>query len=95
MALRDISWITDTHALRTNYEKTQETLANFGDTYRRSRVIVTDVWILLSEAAAVAYADTHAADTNTSIRATEDNRILGTWKLTRNVDSKGDYVKDT
>ena len=95
MALRDTLWITDTHALRTDYQRTQDVVAVFGDTWRRSRTIVTDEWILLTEAAAIAYADTHAGDTNTTHRVTEDNRIIGSYKLTRNVDSSGSFVKDT
>ena len=98
MALRDTTWITDTHFLETKHVASQEVLTiAFGTsiTRRRTRTIVDGEWVSLTEAAATAYADSHAGDTNATFAAIEDNRFCGAWKLTSHVDSKGAWATDT
>lgn len=92
MALRDTSWITDTHAIRRSYKVVGQKVYFFPfGPLTRTRTVIVDDWICLTYAGAKAYADTHASDTNTSHTITEDNTILGSYKLTRTVDSKGTW----
>ena len=94
MALRDTSWITDTHAIGVDYEKSWEKIwsAN-GASYYKTVVRSVDEWICLTESAAKAYVDAHASDTNETHRALETNRVIGAWKLTRSVDSDSGWTK--
>ena len=98
MALRDTSWITDTHFIETKHQVFQDVMTIiYGTivTYRRVRKVTDAECIVLTEAAATNYADTHAGDTNTSYVAIEDNRYVGAWKLQRHIDSRAAYTADT
>jgi len=89
MALRDTTWITDTHAIRRSYKAIGDKVFFFpAGPINRVRKVIVDDWIALEYAGAQKYADTHATDTNTSFAITESNMILGAYKLTRTVDSK-------
>jgi hypothetical protein len=92
MALRDTSWITDSHAIRVDRKKVGEKVYFFPfGPLTRTRTVIVDEWINLTQAAAEAYQDTHAGDTNTSFTVQESNRILGAYKLVRTVDSKSTW----
>jgi hypothetical protein len=92
MALRDTSWITDTHAILRSYKRVSQKVYFFPfGPITRTRKVQVDDWICLTQAAAQAYADSHAADTNTSFTVNEENMILNSFKLTRTVDSKSTW----
>ena len=98
MALRDTSWITDTHFLETKHVTSIDRLTVVWGSivkYERLHTVSDGEWICLTEAAAIAYADTHAGDTNMSFTAVEDNRYVGSWKLQKHTDSRADWSIDT
>lgn len=92
MALRDTTWITDTHAIRRNKKTVGEKVYFFPfGPLERVRTVIVDDWIALTQAAAEAYQSSHATDTNTTFSVTQTNMILDAYKLTRTVDSKGNW----
>ena len=94
MALRDTSWITDTHAIRRDRKKVGEKVYFFPfGPLERTRTVVVDDWINLTQAAAEAYQDSHATDTNTTFTVTQTNEVLNAYKLTRTVDSKSTWTR--
>jgi hypothetical protein len=94
MALRDTSWITDTHAIRISKKVVGEKVYFFPlGPLERTRNVIVDEWICLTQAAAENYADTHAADTNTTFSVNQTDMVLDAYKLTRTVDSKGSWSR--
>jgi hypothetical protein len=95
MALRDTSWIADSTAIIESVEQDEGARYVFldGTVYVRNVNRTRKVWVCLTYAAAKAYADTHAADTNTSYSVQEDNRIIGSYKLIANIDSVGGWAE--
>ena len=88
MALRDTSWITDSNAIKVSHLPLyQDAFFTTGGHYERTQTITTDEWILLTYDAAKNYADNNV-DTATSFRVQEDNRIIGSYRLTRTTDVK-------
>jgi len=63
--------------------------------WRRARTIIVEEWVGVTKAAAEAYVDTHAGDTDKRHQMIETNRVLGAAKVVRITDSKAAYVKDT
>ncbi len=93
MALRDTTWITDTHAIRRSKKAIGDKVYFFPfGPINRIRTVIVDDWIVLTQAAAEAYADSHATDTNTSFSVTRTNMVLDAYKLTRTVDSKASWA---
>jgi len=92
MALRDTSWITDSHAIRRSKKTVSEKVYFFPiGTRQRIRSVIVDDWINLTQTAAEAYQTAHTADTNSSFTVTESNMILDAFKLTRTIDSKANW----
>lgn len=92
MALRDTSWITDSHAIHRTYKAIGDKVYFFPfGPITRTRKVVVDEWINLTYAAVKKYADTHAADTNTSFSATQTNKVINSFNLTRTIDSKASW----
>jgi hypothetical protein len=104
MALRDTSWITDSHAIVTQYRPTQDVIqmntmtdaTTFAvTTLRRTREVTVSKWIALTENAAKNYATAHAGDTDTTYDARQTHPILDAWELVKSVDTKTDWAQDT
>lgn len=92
MALRDTSWIQDSTAIRRSKKTVGERVYFFPfGPLERTRTVVVDDWIALTQAAAEAYQTAHSTDTNTTYSVNQTNMILGAYKLTRTVDSKGNW----
>jgi len=98
MALRDTSWIVDSHAIVESEEAQSQSLlfAFFGSTATYTRTInrIRKVWVALTEDAARAYKDSsgRAADTNTTWSMQEDNRIIGSYRLQADIDSTSEWT---
>jgi len=97
MALRDTSWIVDSHFLETSRKVGVEIFTFFfgtAVTRRRTRTITDAECVAVTKAAAQNFVDT-TIDTNTAYRAVEDVRYCGAWKVLRHVDSRGVVTTDT
>ena len=94
MALRDTAWVVDSNSITITSEPIQEFLTIvFGSVtnYSRTRTITVKKWVALTKAGAVAGAAARSADTKTSARASEVNRVLGAYEVTATRDSRTDW----
>ena len=99
MALRDTSWITGPHAIVESFSPVASQIVKFPKpdgtlvTWSRTTTRVKKVWVALTYAAAVAYANAHTTDTGAIYDVQEDVRQIGSYTLLVDSETTGEWTE--